>query len=357
VVKKVLIVDDDQDMLLSLEEGLSEYDETFSIITAEDGLGAVDELKNNTISLVVTDLKMPRMDGFSLLSHIMEHYPEIPVVIITGYSTSEMERLAREGGAIGYIAKPFMIDDLAKRVITALRKEADGGTLHSVSSGIFLQLMEMEAKTCTVRLVEKSSGKQGILFFLEGQLLDARCDSLRGEAAAYEIFSWDDVSLSIQNACPQRERRIHRDLQAILLDAMVLKDELKRLGKGASPRKKEPAPSKEKVERMQPVERVKELLKREVGEGYGIEDIYEDNTWESFVKGIGRLGMAFKAGEFRVAYVDRGDSKDFILLPGESVTVVSVNPRCARDRIMEALSEESGFAGFDGSILSHERNL
>ena len=339
MVKKVLIVDDDQDMLLSLEEGLSEYNETFSIITAEDGLGAVDELKNNTISLVVTDLKMPRMDGFSLLSHIMEHYPEIPVVIITGYSTSEMERLAREGGAIGYMAKPFMIDDLAKRVITALRKEADGGTLHSVSSGIFLQLMEMEAKTCTVRLVEKSSGKQGILFFLEGQLLDARCDSLRGEAAAYEIFSWDDVSLSIQNACPQRERRIHRDLQAILLDAMVLKDELKRLGKEASPRKKEPAPSKEKVERMQPVERVKELLKREVGEGYGIEDIYEDNTWESFVKGIGRLGMAFKAGEFRVAYVDRGDSKDFILLPGESVTVVSVNPRCARDRIMEALSE------------------
>ena len=165
MVKKVLIVDDDQEMLLSLEEGLSKYDETFSIITAEDGLGAVDELKNSTISLVVTDLKMPKMDGFSLLSHIMEHYPEIPVVIITGYSTSDMERLAREGGAIGYIAKPFMIDDLAKRIITALRKEADGGTLHSVSSGIFLQLMEMEEKTCTVRLVEKSSGKQGILFF------------------------------------------------------------------------------------------------------------------------------------------------------------------------------------------------
>jgi CheY-like chemotaxis protein len=339
VVKKVLIVDDDQEMLLSIEEGLSKYDDTFSITTAEDGLGAVDELKNSTISLVVTDLKMPKMDGFSLLSHIMEHYPEIPVIIITGYSTSEMEKLAREGGAIGYIAKPFMIDDLAKRIITTLRKEADGGTLHSVSSGIFLQLMEMEEKTCTVRLVEKSSGKQGILFFLDGQLLDARCDSLRGEAAAYEIFSWDDVSLSIQNACPQRERRIHRDLQAILLDAMRLKDELRRMGKGATPGKKKPTPAKDKIEKGRPVERVKQFLKKEVGEGYGIEDIYEDNSWESFVKGIGRLGAAFKAGEFRVAYIDRGESKDFILLPGESVTVVAVNPKCARDRIMEALSE------------------
>jgi len=339
VVKKVLIVDDDQQMLLSLKEGLSKYDETFSIATAQDGLGAVDQLKNSTISLVVTDLKMPKMDGFSLLSHIMEHYPEIPVIIITGYSTSDMERLAREGGAIGYIAKPFMIDDLAKRIITTLRKEADGGTLHSVSSGIFLQLMEMEEKTCTVRLVEKSSGKQGILFFLDGQLLDARCDSLRGETAAYDIFSWDDVSLSIQNSCPQRERHIHRDLQAILLDAMRLKDELKRMGQGPIRGKNPPSPAAEKIERISPVEKVKWFLEKEVGEGYGIEDVYEDNSWESFVKGIRRLGAAFKTGEFKVAYVDKGESKDFILVPEESLTVVAVNPKCARDRIMEALSE------------------
>jgi len=339
VVKKVLVVDDDQGMLLSLKEGLSKYDETFSILTAEDGISAVDELKNTTISLVVTDLKMPRMDGFSLLSHIMEHYPEIPVIIITGYSTPEMERLAREGGAIGYIAKPFMIDDLAKRIITTLRREADGGTLHSVSSGIFLQLMEMEGKTCTVRLVEKFSGKQGVLFFLDGQLLDARCDGVRGEEAAYEVFSWDDVSLSIQNACPQRERRIHRDLQAILLDAMRLKDEFRRSGKRGAPGRSESIPAEERIERSRPEEIVKQFLKKDTGEGCGIEEIYEDDSWKSFVKGIAKLGAAFNAGEFKVAYIDRGESKDFILLPGESVTVVAVNPKCARDRIMEALSE------------------
>jgi CheY-like chemotaxis protein len=269
----------------------------------------------------------------------MEHYPEIPVIVITGYSTSDMERLAREGGAIGYIAKPFMIDDLAKRIITTLRKEAEGGTLHSVSSGIFLQLMEMEGKTCTVRLVEKSSGKQGVLFFLDGQLLDARCDSLRGEEAAYEIFSWDEVSLSIQNSCAQKEKRIHRDLQAVLLDAMRLKDELRRVSKGRAPAKKTPDPVGEKKEKVSPAERVKRFLTKEVGEGFGIEDVYEDNSWEKFVNGIRRLGAAFQSGEFKVAYVDRGESRDFILVPGESVTVVAVNPKCARDRMMEALSE------------------
>ncbi len=225
MTKKVLIVDDDMEMLVSLKEGLSGYEDSFSIVTALDGMMAIEELTRNSISLVVTDLKMPGMDGFSLLSHIMENHPEVPVLIITGYSTPEMERMAREGGAVGYIAKPFIIDDLARRIITTLRKEADGGTLHKVSSSMFLQLMEMEERTCTIRLFEKTAGKHGVLFFRDGKLLDAKADGLRGEAAAYEIFSWDEVSLNIQNSCQQKAQKIKKDLQAILLEAMRLKDE------------------------------------------------------------------------------------------------------------------------------------
>ena len=198
MIKKVLIVDDDQEMLLSLKEGLEKYDETFSVLMAGDGLIAVEKLKRHPISLVVTDLKMPRMDGFGLLSHIMEEYPDIPVIMITGYSTPDMEKLARDGGAVGYIEKPFMLENLARKVLTALRKESEGGTLHSVSSGMFLQLIEMEQKTCTIRLVDKSSGRQGVLFFHEGDLLDARVNGSQGETAAYEIFSWEEVNLSIQ---------------------------------------------------------------------------------------------------------------------------------------------------------------
>ena len=114
MVKKVLIVDDDPEILKYLKEGLSRHDETFSVLTAIDGLDALDQLKQDTVSIVVTDLKMPRMDGFSLLAHIMEHYPEVPVIIMTGFSTPEMERSAWEKGAIDYISNPFMVNDLAK---------------------------------------------------------------------------------------------------------------------------------------------------------------------------------------------------------------------------------------------------
>ena len=340
MVKRVLIVDDDLEMLVSLKEGLSKYNETFSVLTAGEGLMAAELLKQNAISLVVTDLKMPKMDGFSLLAHIMESYPDIPVIIITGYSTPGMERLARDGGAVGYIAKPFMIADLAKKIMETLRKESDGGTLHNVSSGMFLQLMEMEEKTCTIRLVEKSSKKQGTLFFRDGELLDARANGLGGESAAYEIFSWEEVSLSIQNACHQKEKRIHRDLQAVLLEAMRLKDERGRFEKEGLPAKEdeEERPSEpEGEEETSPIERVKQVLAADLGKGYGVEDIYQDDSWEDLVKEIERVGELLRAGEFNVGYVDSGEAHDFILVPGENVTVISVNPKCPRDRLINAL--------------------
>ena len=144
MIKKVLIVDDDGEMLNALQEGFARYEDTFAILTAQNGERAIDELKNNSISLVVTDLKMPGIDGLGVLQHVMENCPDIPVIIMTAYSTPDMEKLAREGGAVGYIAKPFMLENLAKKIMATLRQESEGGTLHSVSSGIFLQLIEME---------------------------------------------------------------------------------------------------------------------------------------------------------------------------------------------------------------------
>lgn len=343
MIKKVLIVDDDQEMLLSLKEGLGRYDATFSVLLAGDGLLALEKLKKNTISLVVTDLRMPRMDGFALLSEIMEHYPDVPVIIITGYSTPEMEQLAQEGGAIGYVEKPFMIDALAQKILGALRKESEGGTLHCVSSGMFLQLIEMEQKTCTIRLTDKSSPKQGVLFFQDGELLDARIDSLRGVDAAYEIFSWDEVNLSIQNDCHQKEKKINQELNGILLEAMRLKDEA---GEGESEliEVEDLDGTKEfrlkgKTKTANIATHIKGKLTEAIGERSGLEDIYQDNEWDGLIAQIIRIGAFFNTGKLKLVYLDRGESNDLILLPGKETHIVLVDPKCPRDRIITLLSE------------------
>lgn len=336
MIKNVLLVDDDREMLLALKEGFRKYQDSFAVHLASDGLKAIESLKKNIVSVVVTDLKMPRMDGFELLGHIREHYTDIPVIIITGYSTPEMERLAREGGAVGYIAKPFLIENLARQIMTTLRRESEGGILHNVSSGMFIQLIEMEQKTCTIRLEDKITGKKGILFFHEGELLDARVDDLQGETAAYKIFFWDEVNLSIQNDCALKQRRIHSEMQHLILNAARRKDE--------EVAEEVPLSAMVEVESYDPdpslnIKKIKDKIVDEVGPNCGLEDIYQDKTWDNRVTHLSGAGEFLNLGELILGYVDKGDTNDYILIPGEMTTVISVNPKCPRDKLLQALSE------------------
>jgi len=338
MVKKILIVDDDQEMLLALQSGFGKYQDSFRIQVAKDGIEAVEQLKLETISLVVTDLKMPRMDGFALLQHIMEHYPDIPVIIITGYSTPKMEKLARQGGAVGYIAKPFMLDNLARQIMATLRKESEGGTLHSVSSGIFLQLMEMEQKTCTIRLENQNSQIKGVLFFRNGELLDARVNHIQGKDAAYEIFAWDTVTISIQNVCPKMENKIQSELQPLILEATRRKDESEA---AVVPEADVDQVSEEQQAYVSPTERIKKIkqvLMERVGPRCGLEDIYQDHSWSGVVTALNDLGKSLGLGDMRIGYVDRGAANDFIIIPEQPPIILFVSQKCPRDKIVKVLN-------------------
>lgn len=109
-MKKILIVDDELNMLLVLEAMLKK--EHYDVVTASDGLEALHILETDDVAVVVTDLQMPRLDGLELLNRIQEHYPSIPVIIITAHGTVETAVEALKSGACDYITKPFDQDDL-----------------------------------------------------------------------------------------------------------------------------------------------------------------------------------------------------------------------------------------------------
>jgi len=332
MIKNVLLVDDDRAMLLALQEGFARYGDSFSVLLAGDGVEALEYLKRQPVSLVVTDLKMPRVDGFELLATIITNFPDIPVIIITGYSTPEMERLARKGGAVAFVAKPFRIDNLARRIVSMLRQEADGGTLHNVSSGMFLQLIEMEQKTCTIRLEEKTSGEKGVLFFVEGELCDARVGERQGEIAAYEIFAWDNVNLAIQNECTVRQNRINKELSSLLIEGARRSDELKaqraaRHGGAISGSIPDDA-----------LKGVRLKIECTLGIRCAVEDVIQDERWTGRIHRISQSGERLKLGKLSLAYIDQGDSRDYLLLPADHA-VVAVNPKCPRDKLLRLLSE------------------
>jgi two-component system response regulator AtoC len=109
-MKKILIADDELNMLLVLEAMLKK--EGYEVITATDGFEALTSLHEKDIAVVVTDLKMPKLDGLGLLARVVKEYPSIPVIMITAHGTVETAVTALKKGAFDYITKPFEQEDL-----------------------------------------------------------------------------------------------------------------------------------------------------------------------------------------------------------------------------------------------------
>jgi CheY-like chemotaxis protein len=284
---------------------------------------------------------MPRLDGFGLIAYVTKRFPDIPVIVMTAYSTAGLEKFTQDSGAISYIEKPFVVEGLVDKILTSLKKESEGGTLHGISSGMFLQFVEMERKTCTIRILENHSREQGVLFFKKGELVHARTGAREGVDAAHRILAWDDVTLSIQNDCPELNRTILKELQALLLEAMRLKDEAIHQEHQKSKRDDESKKKALFVEESSPQrvkgqharEQIAERLKRKSG----IKGVVHDESWARLLDELGHLAAALGLGAIKWCYVDRAQSFDYLIVPGKETTVILLDPVCSRDEIMGEL--------------------
>ena len=126
-LKKILVVDDDDELRNMLLEVLSSLD--YFPIGVEDGEQAINQLKIQDFDLVISDIRMPNMDGLTLLKNIKQTSPTLPVVMITGYPTSCPVQKAMQEGADGYLAKPFRIEKIDELMRDLLSGEGKTGTV------------------------------------------------------------------------------------------------------------------------------------------------------------------------------------------------------------------------------------
>lgn len=115
---KILVVDDELNMRLVLEAMISR--EGYEVALAADGREAWQTIRDGAIDTVITDLKMPLLDGLGLLDQITRNYPTLPVIIITAYGTVAGAVDAVKRGAFDYITKPFDLDELRALIKKAL---------------------------------------------------------------------------------------------------------------------------------------------------------------------------------------------------------------------------------------------
>ncbi len=118
---RVLIVDDEEIARKNLAHVLTK--EEYDVVTAADGESALRELETAEFDVVLTDLRMGRIDGMVLLDRIKFRYPETRVIMVTGYATVPSAIEAMQKGAFHYIAKPFKLDEVRAAIKLALEKK------------------------------------------------------------------------------------------------------------------------------------------------------------------------------------------------------------------------------------------
>jgi two-component system NtrC family response regulator len=118
----ILVVDDERNYLFVLEDLLA--DEGYKVVTASSGNEALEKLKEDQIDAVLSDIKMPGMNGIEFLERVVAIDPGLPVILMTAFAEVDQAVLAMKKGAIDHIQKPFDNDDIKRAVARAVQKRA-----------------------------------------------------------------------------------------------------------------------------------------------------------------------------------------------------------------------------------------
>jgi CheY-like chemotaxis protein len=229
-MKTILVVDDEPSVLFALSEGLTDRRHGVRVATAANGIEAVAVLEAEAVDLVLTDLRMPDMDGFELLTFLRRNHAALPVILMTALGDADISSRLATAGSFELLPKPFDLPDL-KRKIAEMLAQSVKGRVENISLASFLQLLEMERKTCTlsIRSHHPEAGREGKLYFRAGRLIGATTGAVTGETrgreAALEVVTWEHADIEIADGCPPIEPEIEAPLSFLLMEGMRLKDE------------------------------------------------------------------------------------------------------------------------------------
>ncbi len=178
---RVLVIDDEAEIRRNLTVGLTQED--YSVVACPDGISAIHELNDSkekgiAYDYLVTDIFMPDVDGLKILKVIKIQYPELPVLVITGFGDESLEATALSEENTGYLNKPFEIPELVK----ALEELSPGST--SVQSAASMEeepeMRESTSAYLTIRITEQ---ERSMNIFNELYQMNGvqRCEAVRGE--------------------------------------------------------------------------------------------------------------------------------------------------------------------------------
>lgn len=224
MIKNVLIVDSDQVMLRTLTALLKSQGGFLNVLAATNTRKSLELLQNTPVDIVITAIRLPKVDGFRIVAKLTKDYPLIKVIIITKDAHPLLRASIKRFPTATHLDQSDDISMLTKRVFTELQIDYGGG-VRGINLSSFLQMMELENCTCNLRVTSKNL--VGSLWLKNGELIAAESQTAEGKEAALDILSWKNVFIDIDYTPCEVEEQISTPLMRLLLESSQYYDEIR----------------------------------------------------------------------------------------------------------------------------------
>lgn len=237
--QQLLLVDADPRSVRVLEVSLKKAG--YSVTTAKDGADALSKIELSTPDLILSDTRLPNVDGYALVRRLKEkpEWAAIPVVFLTSQKSIEDKIRGLELGVEDYLTKPIFVRELIARVNLLLARRAREGIVTKQPSttgrtrfsgsiadmGVvdLLQTFEVSRKSGILHLSSESGDAH--IFFRDGKVIDATFNALSGEEAVYRALLLNDGSFEVEFCKVERDVVIDVSTQGLLMEGMRRVDE------------------------------------------------------------------------------------------------------------------------------------
>ena len=225
---RVLLVDDDPDLLATYREILAQLPSRPEIHTAVSGPRALAMLEAEPFRLLICDLKLPKMDGLQVLSIVRRKYPELRTVVLTAVVDEQFRSRVYALGVDLFWNKPATEQELKmfmECLESLLGRETETG-FRGMQSKSLMDIIQLECISQSSSVLRIINGPlTGRIWIHEGEIIDAEAGDLRDEAAFNKILSWKAGSFEMMPGESSRPRTIFKSYNALLLESAQALDE------------------------------------------------------------------------------------------------------------------------------------
>ena len=226
----------------------------FNVTTSGDGLDALAKVELQRPNLVLTDTRLPKLDGYEFVKRLKDRpeWSSIPVVFLTSQKSVEDKIRGLELGVDDYLTKPIFVRELVARVNLLLARRTQEtiadtrgpdsksgartrftGSIQDMAVLDLFQTFEVSRKSGVVHL--RNSGNSAHAYFRDGKLVDAEMGKLRGEEVIYRALIWNEADFEVEFHEVKNVDIIETSTQGILMEGMRRVDEWGRLSEQLPP--------------------------------------------------------------------------------------------------------------------------